>query len=136
MVLVNARADDFQMVDAEKVERSTLLSWLRAYEIEALGAEDTPVLDSKVASRLVQSLDARNLWALIVEGKAVSLSGFNAQLPDMVHGFNQFPWILLEAFQAQANALAFFIQPQHIHLDLITHIQDFTRVLHPMPGQL
>ena len=84
VVPVNARADDFQMVDAEKVERSTLLSWLRAYEIEALGAEDTPVLDSKVASRLVQSLDARNLWALIVEGKAVSLSGFNAQLPDMV----------------------------------------------------
>ncbi|MBN8196954.1 GNAT family N-acetyltransferase [Thalassospira povalilytica] len=84
VVPVNARADDFQMVDAEKVERSTLLSWLRAYEIEALGAEDTPVLDSKVASRLVQSLDARNMWALIVEGKAVSLSGFNAQLPDMV----------------------------------------------------
>ncbi|WP_336080651.1 GNAT family N-acetyltransferase [Thalassospira sp. CH_XMU1448-2] len=84
IVPVNARADDFQMVDAEKVERSTLLSWLRAYEIEALGAEDTPVLDSKIASRLVHALDARNMWALIVDGKAVSLSGFNAQMPDMV----------------------------------------------------
>lgn len=83
-VPVNARADDFQMVDAEKVERSTVLSWLRAYEIEALGAEDTPVLDSKIASRLVHALEARNMWALIVDGKPVSLSGFNAQMPDMV----------------------------------------------------
>ncbi|NIY74672.1 GNAT family N-acetyltransferase [Thalassospira sp. HF15] len=80
----NARADDFQMVDAEKIERNTLLRWLRAYEIEALGAEDTPGLDSKIASRLVQALDARCMWGLIVDGKPVSLSGFNATLPDMV----------------------------------------------------
>ncbi|WP_044828690.1 GNAT family N-acetyltransferase [Thalassospira sp. HJ] len=80
----NARADDFQMVDAEKIERNTLLRWLRAYEIEALGAEDTPSLDSKIASRLVRALDARTMWGLIVDGKAVSLSGFNATLPDMV----------------------------------------------------
>ncbi|WP_430475121.1 GNAT family N-acetyltransferase [Thalassospira lucentensis] len=84
IVPVNARADDFQMVDANQVDRSTLLRWLRAYEIEALGAQDTPGLDSKIASRLVHALDARNLWALIVDGKPVSLSGFNAQLPDMV----------------------------------------------------
>jgi len=80
----NARADDFQMVDAEKIERNTLLRWLRAYEIEALGAADTPSLDSKIASRLVHALDARTMWGLIVDGKAVSLSGFNATLPDMV----------------------------------------------------
>lgn len=80
----NARADDFQMVDAEKIERNTLLRWLRAYEIEALGAEDTPALDSKIASRLVNALDARSMWGLIVDGNAVSLSGFNAALPDMV----------------------------------------------------
>ncbi|BDW96372.1 N-acetyltransferase [Thalassospira tepidiphila] len=80
----NARADDFQMVDAEKIDRNTLLRWLRAYEIEALGAEDTPSLDSKIASRLVHALDARTMWGLIVDGKAVSLSGFNAILPDMV----------------------------------------------------
>jgi predicted GNAT family acetyltransferase len=80
----NARADEVQMVDAEKIERNTLLRWLRAYEIEALGAEDTPALDSKIASRLVQALDARNLWGLVVDGRPVSLSGFNAALPDMV----------------------------------------------------
>jgi predicted GNAT family acetyltransferase len=80
----NARADDFQMVDAEKIDRNTLLRWLRAYEIEALGAEDTPSLDSKIASRLVHALDARCMWGLIVDGNAVSLSGFNAVLPDMV----------------------------------------------------
>lgn len=84
IVPVNGRADDFQMVDAEKVDRSTLLRWLRAYEIEALGAEDTPTLDSKVASRLVHGLDARNMWALIVDGNPVCLSGFNAQLPEIV----------------------------------------------------
>jgi predicted GNAT family acetyltransferase len=80
----NARADDFQMVDADKIERNTLLRWLRAYEIEALGAEDIPSLDSKIASRLVHALDARSMWGLIVDGKAVALSGFNAVLPDMV----------------------------------------------------
>lgn len=80
----NARADDFQMVDAGQVERNTLLRWLRAYEIEALGAQDTPSLDGKIASRLVHALDARNMWGLIVDGRPVSLSGFNATLPDMV----------------------------------------------------
>jgi len=84
IVPVNVRADGFQMVDAEKLDRSTLLRWLRDYEIEALGAQDTPVLDSKIASRLVHALDARTIWGLIVDGKPVSLSGFNARLPDMV----------------------------------------------------
>jgi len=84
IVPVNARADDFQMVDASQVDRSTLLQWLRAYEIEALGAQDTPELDGKIASRLVHALDARNLWALIVDDKPVSLSGFNA--PIASHG--------------------------------------------------
>lgn len=84
IVPVNVRADGFQMVDAEKLDRSTLLRWLRAYEIEALGAQDTPLLDSKIASRLVHALDARTMWGLIVDGKPVSLSGFNAQLPEMV----------------------------------------------------
>ncbi len=80
----NARSDSFQMVDAERIDRNTLLRWLRAYEIEALGGQDTPALDSRVAGRLVHALNDRNMWALIVDGVAVSLSGFNAELPDMV----------------------------------------------------
>ncbi|OSQ48361.1 GNAT family N-acetyltransferase [Thalassospira alkalitolerans] len=80
----NARSDSFQMVDAERIDRNTLLRWLRDYEIEALGGQDTPALDSRVAGRLVHALNDRNMWALIVDGVAVSLSGFNAELPDMV----------------------------------------------------
>ncbi|SOB93127.1 GNAT family N-acetyltransferase [Thalassospira xiamenensis] len=80
----NVRSDSFQMVDAERIDRNTLLRWLRAYEIEALGGEDTPALDSRIASRLVHALNDRNMWALVVDGVAVSLSGFNAELPDMV----------------------------------------------------
>ncbi|NIZ02594.1 GNAT family N-acetyltransferase [Thalassospira lucentensis] len=84
IVPVNVRSDSFQMVDAERLDRRTLLGWLRDYEIEALGAQDTPALDSKIASRVVNALDARCMWGLIVDGKPVSLSGFNAQLPDVV----------------------------------------------------
>ncbi|MBO9509738.1 GNAT family N-acetyltransferase [Thalassospira sp. A3_1] len=80
----NVRSDSFQMVDAERIDRNTLLRWLRAYEIEALGGEDTPALDSRIASRLVHALNDRNMWALVVDGVPVSLSGFNAELPDMV----------------------------------------------------
>ena len=80
----NVRSDSFQMVDAERIDRNTLLRWLRAYEIEALGREDTPALDSRIASRLVHALNDRNMWVLVVDGVPVSLSGFNAELPDMV----------------------------------------------------
>lgn len=80
----NMRSDSFQMVDAERIDRNTLLRWLRAYEIEALGAQDRPALDSRIASRLVHALNDRNMWALVVDGVPVSLAGFNAELPDMV----------------------------------------------------
>jgi predicted GNAT family acetyltransferase len=77
-------ADAFQIVDAARVDRETLLRWMRAYEIEALGAEESPALDAKVAGRLIRAIEDRCWWVLCADGMPVSLCGFNATLPDIV----------------------------------------------------
>ncbi|OSQ42029.1 GNAT family N-acetyltransferase [Thalassospira sp. MCCC 1A01428] len=77
-------ADSYQVVDAAKIDRATLLRWMRDYEMEALGAGETPSLDGRVAARVVTALEDRAWWGLIVEGEPVALAGFNARLPDIV----------------------------------------------------
>ena len=46
------------------------------------------------------------------------------------------PGIRLQPFQRQPNPAAFLVQPQHEHVDLIADVEEFTRVLDAMPGQL
>jgi GNAT superfamily N-acetyltransferase len=65
-------------------ELPLLTRWRIAYEIEALGASDRPELRRACHSaiRLYQR-DGRH-WLLEEDGKPVSYSAFNAQLPDCV----------------------------------------------------
>jgi len=58
------------------------------------------------------------------------------QLADMVHLVDQRPGVGLQALEAQADALAFGVQAQHEHLNLVAHAQQLARVAHTVPGQL
>lgn len=73
-----------EMIPAERLNQKLLRDWVKAYEIEALGAEDNDRLDSHVESRVNRISKKGSTWALLVDNIPVSLSGFNAQLYDVV----------------------------------------------------
>ena len=65
-------------------ERETLCRWRLAYDIELLGATDTPQTRRYSSEFLDRQIAESNAWVLLDRGQLVSLSGFNANLPDMV----------------------------------------------------
>ena len=65
-------------------ERERLCEWRIAYDIELLGATDTPEARGYSAAFLDRQIAESNAWVLLDRGQLVSLSGFNATLPDMV----------------------------------------------------
>jgi GNAT superfamily N-acetyltransferase len=65
-------------------ERETLCEWRMAYDIELLGAADTPEARRYSAEFLDRQIAESNAWVLLDRGRLVSLSAFNATLPDMV----------------------------------------------------
>lgn len=65
-------------------ERDTLCAWRMAYDIELLGATDSPESRQRAAVFLDEQIAEGNAWVAIYAGAPVSLSAFNATLPDMV----------------------------------------------------
>jgi GNAT superfamily N-acetyltransferase len=65
-------------------ERDTLCAWRLAYDIELLGATDSPEQRRRSAEFLDAQIADGNAWVAIHEGAPVSLSAFNAALPDIV----------------------------------------------------
>ena len=76
--------ENAKMVAARKVAPAVLTDWFRAYEKEALGAEDGDELEARARERAARAATDTNLWALMVAGEPVSMSGFNAALDDIV----------------------------------------------------
>jgi predicted GNAT family acetyltransferase len=74
----------YEMVNVQKISYDTLVSWLKAYEIESLGAEDNEAFNTHIATRAQRILQSNAYWALLVDGIPVALSGFNARLPQTV----------------------------------------------------
>ena len=68
----------------EPAERDLLHAWRVAYDIELLGAADTPETRERAASFLDAQIAAGNAWVAVAQGAPVSLSAFNAALPDIV----------------------------------------------------
>jgi predicted GNAT family acetyltransferase len=62
----------------------TLYDWRHAYDIEALGAKDTAETRRGAASFLDRQIAEGNAWVAVQAGRLVSLSAFNAALPDIV----------------------------------------------------
>lgn len=76
--------NNYDVIEAGGLEKSLLIEWLRAYDIEALGAVDNVDLDTHVENKVDRLIKDSNCWVLIINGRPVSLSGFNASLPDIV----------------------------------------------------
>ena len=65
-------------------ERDTLCAWRMAYDIETLGATDSAEERQRCASFLDRQIADGNAWVAVHAGQPVSLSAFNASLPDIV----------------------------------------------------
>ena len=61
-----------------------LFDWRMAYDIELLGATNSPEHRKRAAGFLEAQIADGNAWVAIKNGVPVSLSAFNATLPDIV----------------------------------------------------
>ncbi|MGB1077780.1 MAG: GNAT family N-acetyltransferase, partial [Bdellovibrionales bacterium] len=75
---------DLELIDAKKLDKNLLFDWLKAYDIEAIGSEDNQETNKMVQEGVERVLSEPDMWALSYKGTPVSLSGFNARLPDIV----------------------------------------------------
>jgi GNAT superfamily N-acetyltransferase len=66
-------------------ERAALHDWGFAYDVETLGAANTPEARRRSAEFMDMRIDANNAWVAVDrEGRLLSFSSFNATLPDIV----------------------------------------------------
>src|SRR6185503_16360653 len=65
-------------------ERDTLCAWRLAYDIETLGSTDSDETRKRSADFLDTQMKEGNVWVATEAGRLVSLSSFNAVLPDIV----------------------------------------------------
>lgn len=65
-------------------DRDTLCRWRTAYDIEALGSPDSDETRKRAASVLDGQIAQQHAWVAVHDGRIVSLSAFNAVLPDIV----------------------------------------------------
>jgi RimJ/RimL family protein N-acetyltransferase len=65
-------------------ERDLLCAWRLAYDIETLGSTDSLETRERSSRALDQQVAEGNAWIALEAGHPVSLSAFNAALPDIV----------------------------------------------------
>ncbi len=65
-------------------ERDTLCAWRLAYDLEAIGATDTPAQRARATAALDAQIASGNAWVAVENDRPVSLAAFNAALPDIV----------------------------------------------------
>ena len=65
-------------------ERETLCAWRLAYDVELLGASDTAEQRRRSSELLDAQIAEQNAWVAVHDDALVSLSAFNATLPDIV----------------------------------------------------
>ena len=65
-------------------EYSTLYAWRIGYELETLGRSDDATLRANAAGWMDGYIADRAVWVAVADGQPVSMSMFNARLPDIV----------------------------------------------------
>ena len=65
-------------------ERDTLCAWRVAYELESLGRQDCEELRARAGEWIDAQIEEAVIWVGVLEGRPVSVSAFNAALPDIV----------------------------------------------------
>ncbi len=76
--------DGRTVTPAAALSQHLLRQWLRAYEIEALGATEGAEQEKRVTERAEEMSAEPNYWALWAGNTPVGLCGLNASLPDIV----------------------------------------------------
>ncbi|MEP2978932.1 MAG: GNAT family N-acetyltransferase [Lentilitoribacter sp.] len=80
----HANNTSLTMVEITERHFDILKEWTRGYEIEALGTTDDDKLTAKSIQIAHDRIKDSNCWILEADGMPVTLSGFNAQLPEIV----------------------------------------------------
>ena len=62
----------------------TLVSWRREYDLHTMGFPEHSIDDEANRDTLAATIEANHLWVLEEAGRLVSMTSFNAALPDMV----------------------------------------------------
>jgi len=70
--------------EPRREERDHLCVWRVAYEIETLGSPDSSETHERAAQSMDRQIADRQVWVAIQNGEPVSISAFNAALPDIV----------------------------------------------------
>jgi uncharacterized protein len=65
-------------------ERVTLREWRLHYDIETLGSPDSDATQQRAAEVLDRQIAEKNVWVAVAQDRPVSISAFNATLPDIV----------------------------------------------------
>lgn len=73
-----------QTVCAAELDPDILFDWLKAYELEAIDCEPSEEHDKHIENRVKEMRANKYAWALLDEETPVSLSAFNATLPEIV----------------------------------------------------
>ena len=68
----------------QQVGKQILKQWIKDYELETRTVGDADNHDAHVEERVERTIKDGDCWVLFVDGQPVSLSGFNARLPDVV----------------------------------------------------
>ncbi len=84
LYIPHAEDNSLAMVDITERHFEILKEWTRGYEIEALGTPDDDKLAEKVIETANNRINGDRCWILEANGTPVALSGFNAQLPEIV----------------------------------------------------
>ena len=69
---------------ARDADLATLVPWRRDYDLFTMGFPDHTIDDAANRDFLAAMIEARHLWVLEEAGRMVSMTSFNATLPDMV----------------------------------------------------
>ncbi len=80
----NAPSDQFKLIGSSEADSSLLFDWLKAYELEAFSSEPSEKHDAHILNRVAQMQKHDSSWVLLHRDQPVSLSGFNATLPEIV----------------------------------------------------
>ncbi len=72
-----------ELATLEKIDSTLILNWMKAYNIEALGAEDNSTFEARIKEEAFSDWALQNRCVLLVEGAPVSLAGCNAKVEDM-----------------------------------------------------
>lgn len=84
LYIPQAEDKSLAMVEITARHFDILKEWIRGYEIEALGTPDDDRLIETAIKTAHDRIKGDNCWILEANGLPVALSGFNAQLPEIV----------------------------------------------------